>query len=51
MKMVRLTGMATHGRLFLSGHGKYRKQRTIPQYFTIEVDLNSIRERKKGEKA
>lgn len=45
---VVLTGMRTHGRMMLSGFKKEGINiKNIPAYFTIEVDISSIKIREK----
>lgn len=48
---VRLNGMRMYGRLYLSGIsgavGKQRAIKKIPPYFTIEVDLDTIKPRER----
>lgn len=42
---VTVKGFRAHGRLYISGLGKDVKK--IPPYFTIEIDLDTIKEREK----
>ena len=47
VNIVTLKGICSGQRLYLSGFNKHRKQKTIPQYFTIPVDLDEIKAREK----
>ena len=49
MVKIRVTGMRSHNRLMLSGlNDQGVKVRDIPPYFTIEIDTDTIKPRKKS---
>jgi len=48
MAKIKLKGMRMHGRLYLSGMQRAGiNDKKIPAYFEIEIDTDTIKERKK----
>jgi hypothetical protein len=43
---IKLKGIKAHGRLYLSGIGKYKRK--IPSFFEIIIDLDKIKKREKS---
>ena len=47
MNKVTLKGMRKDNSLALYGFIRYKKKRDIPPYFTVEIDLDTIKPRKR----
>jgi len=49
MRLIKLKGIRQHGRLYLSGLKREGISiKKIPPYFEIEIDIDKIKERRKG---